>query len=208
MRSQDFDNIALLIGLAILGIALMYLVSAAIAWLQRRRGTADERQIEKLIKKHNLAYLKKATLSDGVDGYIFADYLIQLPREIITLNVLLHPGNIFGGDKLHLWTQVHHGRSTTFQNPLIQAKAFAQRCTQLIDGMPVSAYVLFGRQSRFPKGVPQGVLFLETFKSNLESFDKAAPTDPACEKAWRQLVEIAAEHQQALRSEASLSRPL
>lgn len=208
MRSQDIDNITLLLGLAILGIAVMYLVSAVISWLQRRRSTADERQIEKLLKKHQLAHLKRATLSDGVDGYIFADYLILLPKEIITLNVLLHPGNIFGGEKLHQWTQVHFGRSSTFQNPLIQAKAFAQRCTQLLDGTPVSAYVLFGRQSRFPKGVPQGVLLLETFKSNLESIDNNTPPDPACEKTWQQLMEIAAEHQQALQSEAIVSKPL
>ncbi len=208
MRSQDFDHILLILGLAVLVLALSFLVSIAMSWLRQRRSTADERQIEKLIKKHRLTHLKGATLTDGVDGYLFADYLILLPKEIIALNVLLHPGNIFGSDRLVQWTQVHNGRSTNFQNPLNQAKAFALRCTHLLDGAAVSAYVLFGRHSHFPKGVPQGVLFMETFKTQLESIGANPTTDPACEKAWQQLMELTAEHQHALRSETSVSKPL
>ena len=168
-----------------------------IIWIVRyMRNTSQDRRIEKIIKEESEAYAKDIILSDGMYGYLFTDYLILMRGNIIALDVHHLAGYIFGADQIEQWAQVVNSKSNKFKNPLYRVRLMQQQIKQLIKDADVQPRVLFGSESSFPKGVPEGVMRFDTLREDLNTLDKNDYLAESMSKTWQELMEIAKQHKQ------------
>ncbi|MES0372428.1 MAG: nuclease-related domain-containing protein [Mariprofundaceae bacterium] len=178
---QSFWLIAALIGTALL-------ILLAVFYSMRLRKTSDKRAIEKIISNHCKAVEHDATFSDGLDGYLFVDYLMLLHGKIVVMKVMTESGYIFGSEGIDEWTCVKNNRTGKFNNPLKDTLLSVQQIRHTLKFDAVEACVLFGSHSEFPKSMPQGVVRLADFDAELESYRGSDDADEAAQDAWEQLI--------------------
>ena len=65
----------------------------------------------------------------------------------------------------------------------------------------IMACVLFGSKNEFPKGVPEGVLQLESFEESLSALAEEMPSTEATSKAWEKLSALVAESRESYNKE-------
>jgi len=182
----------------VIGIASLFaLVLVIPISLHLRRGD-EQRRINKAIKDHADASIENAVIPDGIDGFIFADYLLRMRGNIAVLNCENRKGYIFGADHIDEWTCVEDKRTEKFNNPLRRASLFAQQCRHISGFDGIEARVLFGSKSAFPKGVPQGVVQMSDFERDLEALNSGAAGEDAVEQAWAKLVAMNSEARQQI----------
>ena len=157
-------------GIALAGVVLAITL---FIWIFRRlRFSSPDRRIEKIIKIESQEYAKDIILSDGMYGFLFVDYLVLMRGNIIALDVHHLEGYIFGADQIEQWAQVVNSKSNKFKNPLYRVRLVQQQIAQLVKDADIEARVIFGSDSTFPKGVPDGVLRFDTLRDDLNALDK------------------------------------
>jgi len=169
---------------AIASLLLLLLVIPVSVYLRR---AAPARRVQLLLEKYTSDMIKEAVIPDGIDGFIFADYLLRIGSNIVILNVESRKGYIFGAANIDEWTCVENKRTGKFNNPLKRATLFAQQCMHIGGLDDVRAHVLFGSESDFPKGVPEGVVEMPQFEEMLESLSSGDDDHEALEEAWAKL---------------------
>jgi len=184
------ESLPMLIGLI---AATIFLVIAVILFARYLYKTADSRKIKRIIKKYSDAFESEVIFSNGIGGYFFIDYLILLPGRILALNLQKIEGYVFGGESIELWTQVENNKSTKFKNPLEDVNLFVQQVADQLKFDGFMARVLFGSSTKFPKGVPEGVLQLANFRENMTAWAGEKPVAEATNKAWDKLSILVAE---------------
>lgn len=181
-------------GGALLGAVL---VITLLIWLVRRiKMSSPNRRIEKMIKVASQEYAKDIILSDGMYDFLFVDYLVLLKGNIVAVDVHHMEGHIFGGDQIEQWAQVNNGKSVKFKNPLYRVRLMQQQINQLVKDAEIEARVIFGADSNFPKGVPEGVLRFDTLKEDLNMLDKNDYLAESMSKIWEEIMNIAKQHKQ------------
>ena len=181
-------------GGALLGAVL---VITLLIWLVRRvKMSSPNRRIEKMIKVASQEYAKDIILSDGMYDFLFVDYLVLLKGNIVAVDVHHMEGHIFGGDQIEQWAQVNNGKSVKFKNPLYRVRLMQQQINQLVKDADIEARVIFGADSNFPKGVPEGVLRFDTLKEDLNMLDKNDYLAESMSKIWEEIMNIAKQHKQ------------
>jgi len=181
------------------GVALVgAIVAITLAvWIVRyMRNTAQDRRIAKIIKDQSEAYAKDIILSDGMYGYLFVDYLVLMKGKMIAMDVHHLAGYIFGAEQIDEWAQVVNSKSHKFKNPLYRVRLMVQQIKQLVPEADVEAHVLFGNESSFPKGVPEGVMRFDTFREELGRLNKNDYLAQSMSKTWEELMAIAKQHKQ------------
>ncbi|WP_455366456.1 nuclease-related domain-containing protein [Kaarinaea lacus] len=181
------------------GIALVGAIVAItlIVWIVRyMRNTAQDRRIAKIIKDQSEKFAKDVIISDGMYGYLFIDYLVLMKGKIIAMDVHHLAGYIFGADQIEEWAQVVNSKSHKFKNPLYRVRLMVQQIKQLVPEAEVEARVLFGNESSFPKGVPEGVMRFDTFREELGKLNKNDYLAQSMSKTWEELMAIAKQHKQ------------
>ncbi|WP_455208867.1 nuclease-related domain-containing protein [Kaarinaea lacus] len=181
------------------GIALVgaIVVITLVVWLIRYlRNTAQDRRIAKIIKEQSEASARDIILSDGMYGYLFIDYLVLMKGKIIAMDVHHMEGYIFGAEQIEEWAQVVNSKSHKFKNPLYRVRLIVQQIKQLVPDADVEARVLFGNESSFPKGVPEGVMRFDTFREELGQLNKNDYLAQSMSKTWEELMAIAKQHKQ------------
>lgn len=168
--------------------ATLAVVIAVLLLVRYRRKSSDVRCLKRVLKKGGYACKQDVVLPDGVDGYLFVDYLILLRGKIVVMNVESRSGYIFGGETIDEWTCVKNNRTGKFNNPLDKVTLFAQQVKHLFGFNAVDACVLFGSDSEFPKGVPQGVLQMADFAESLDALGGNAEEHEAAEQVWERLI--------------------
>ncbi len=163
------------------------------------RRTSDQRLTQKIMKRYSLAVEKDVVLADGIDGYLFVDYLILLRGKIIVIKIDPNHGYIFGGEKIDEWTCVENNKTGKFKNPLQEVGFFAQQVKYVSGFNAVDACVLFGSKALFPKGVPAGVLQMASFAEELATLS-GSDDDPheTAQQAWEKLIAIMHEDKRQL----------
>lgn len=169
--------------IAVASLLLVLLVVPVSVFLRR---AAKARRVQTLLEKYASDIIREPVIPDGIDGYIFADYLLRFGNCIITLNIESRKGYVFGAPNIDEWTSVVNNRTSKFSNPLKRATLFAQQCCHISGFENVRAHVLFGSDSEFPKGVPEGVVEMTQFEEMLESLKESEETLEAVE-AWSEL---------------------
>lgn len=194
------NNINMLTLAAII-MAAVILIVVVVIYVRYLRKTADARKIRKIIGKYSEVFERDVILSDGMDGYLFIDYLIPVSGEIIAMNIHEAEGYVFGGDKIDLWTQVVGNKSTKFNNPLENVNLFVQQASNLLKFDGMTACVMFGSKSEFPKGKPEGALSLASFEERLSTCSEEKPVTEASLKAWEKLLVMVAESRESYSKE-------
>lgn len=173
-----------------IAVASLLVLLLAIPGSLYLRRAANARRIQSMLEKHTSGMIKDAVIPDGIDGYVFADYLLRIGNSIVTLNIESRKGYVFGAPNIDEWTCVENKRSEKFNNPLKRATLFAQQAKHLSGFHHVDALVLFDNNSEFPKGVPQGVLRLARFEEEIDVLNGRDNEHKAAEQAWATLIAI------------------
>ena len=169
--------------IAVASLLLLLLVVAVSVYLRRE---ANARRVQTLLEQHASEMIREAVIPDGIDGYIFADYLLCIGGSIVTLNIETRKGYIFGAPNIDEWTCVENNRTSKFSNPLKRATLFAQQCSHINGFDAIQGHVLFGSESEFPKGVPEGVMQMSEIADVLKSLAEGSESLEAKE-AWAKL---------------------
>ncbi len=190
LTQQQMIQFSIVLAVVIIGITLLI-------WIVRYlKNTSQDRRIAKIIKEQSEAFARNIILSDGMYGYLFADYLVLMKGKIIAMDVHHLEGYIFGADQIEEWAQVVSSKSHKFKNPLYRVRLMVQQIRQLLPRADVEARVLFGNESSFPKGVPIGVMRFDTLREELGQLNKNDYLAESMSKIWEELMQIAKQHKQ------------
>lgn len=177
------ENLPMLIGAI---VAAIIVAIAGVLLARHLYKTADNRKIKSIINQYGNAHMREVICTNGMGGYFFIDYLVLLPGRILALNLQEKEGYVFGGKGIDLWTLVNNNKSSKFKNPLDDVILFAKYVEDLLKFNEVAARVLFDGRSKFPKGVPEGVMQMASFRENMAAWAGEKSTETA-KKTWDSL---------------------
>jgi len=189
-----------MIAAAALFIGVLLLTVMLSRYLNR---TADARLLKNILARHCEAVELGAVLPDGLDGFMFVDYLLLLRGKIMALKVLSRKGVVLGladGDE---WTCIENNRSEKFTNPLPGLKQSVHQMRHVLNFKDIDACVLFGSESRFPKGAPEGTLQLVNLDSELVLRKGDESGHERTREIWDRLIEMNHQARQELKSQLS-----
>jgi len=184
MDMTDIDMLSPTLGLFFVGVVL--LVLAIFFFYKYMRN--DARAIQKVFKAHAQEVVKDVVLFDGVDSYLFADYLLLIQGKIIVMKYDDSEGYIFGAENIHAWTCVKNNVTGKFANPLEKIAHFVTQVKQECGVDAVQGCVLFGSKASFPKGLPSNVLQMNTLDSSLTELEDNHIDQTQLLQAWNQLM--------------------
>jgi len=167
------------------GLVLLFLVVGAVMYLRR---SSDAWLLNKTLADQCEAVEKDVVLSDGIDGYLFVDYLLLLPGKIIAMKSMSKKGYIFGAEEIDEWTCVENNFTEKFKNPLADSRLCVHQIKEALQFDAVEACALFDRQSDFPKGVPEGVLRLAHLDEELKARHGSEAAGETAREAWKRLI--------------------
>ena len=151
------------------GILIVSVIILIMIWRTNQSGKTY-RDFPKIIRKISKHHMKNVIIPDAVEGSSFIDWLVLTPRGILIISQKPYKGVIFAAENISHWTQVIERRSYSFENPLRQLEVDVVTIKTMIPGTPVKGYVVFDRDSYFPKGKPKIVLTLKEIKQNISVF--------------------------------------
>lgn len=188
MNMSYFNIITPAQWLSIAGVVLVIAVFVLIY----KHIKSDVWLFKKALKQHAIESIKDAVLFDGVDSYLFADYVLLLQGKILIVKRDESQGYIFGASNIHEWTCVKNHVTGKFHNPLEKVGHFVTQVKQECGFEGVLGCVLFGSQAEFPKGVPDGVLQMQILADDLEKLQGDKQQHDAAKAAWDKLMQMVA----------------
>ena len=176
------------------GVAILVAAGALLlfaVWLfSHRKKMADARLIKKIFARHCEAIERDVVLPDGLDGFMFVDYLLLLPGRIIAFRQLSKKGVVLCLAEGDEWTCINNNRSEKFRNPLIGLQQSVRQMQHDLNFRAIEACVLFGSDSEFPKGAVAGVVRLAELDEALASRQGSEKEHEPARACWERLVEM------------------
>ena len=112
------------------------------------------------------------------------------PGRIWLIDVLDYDGLIFGGNRTDEWTQVVRRHSYRFRNPLYALEEKLGLLKPLCDDSLLGATVVFSRNARFPKDLPDGVTPQAQLAERLRETSRVdAATEARVRQCWEALLD-------------------
>lgn len=153
------------------------------------RNLFDRFRVGRAIKRLGTASMSNVVLSDGMEGHVFIEYLVLTPSKVLVVSVRRYSGAIFAAENMDMWAQVTDGGSYKFPNPLHEIETAMVALKSHVPDTAVSGIILFGRDSTFPKGKPDGVMHItEITKLPMPGHD--TPVSEPVRRAWDRLLEL------------------
>ena len=156
-------------------------------WFLRTRA---ERRVRTSIRRLGKTALTDVSLDNGMEGFVFIDYLVLTSTEILVVSLNHARGNVFGGEKIDQWARVMGRRTRKFPNPLVPNQERALAVKYHLPGASVRGVVLFGDGCVFPKGKPEGVMMAHEITSEPGHWERAEIPE-TLQAAWDRLAELA-----------------
>jgi Nuclease-related domain len=155
-------------------VAAVVVVIALIVWgYIEVRAYRARKAIDAAISSIAYEMLKNVLVPNGNGGQIHIHYLLLTQRGLLVLDLLDHPGAVFGGDQMIEWTVIGKKRRFTFANPQ-HALYDRMAAVRLLTGeVPVDGRVLFTLRSDFPKGKPRYVVRIDNLTDDFPPVDSA-----------------------------------
>ena len=169
-------------------IALILLL-AIVVLSKPLRNFVDQIRVSRAIKRMGTESMSNVVLSDGMDGHVFIEHLVLTPTEVLVVTVRRYPGAIFAAENMDMWAQVTDGGSYKFPNPLHEIETATAAVKSHLPDAAVSGIILFGRDSTFPKGKPDGVIHISEITKSLTPGRDSVVSEPV-KKAWARLLEL------------------
>lgn len=157
-----------------LPLAAGLLVAAVLVWLYLQlRAYRVRKAIDAAIASIAYETLKNVLVPNGNGGQIHIHYLLLTQRGLLVVDLLDHPGAVFGGDQMIEWAVIGKKRRFTFANPQ-HALYDRMAAVRLLTGdIPVDGRVLFTTRSDFPKGKPRYVIRIDELTEDFPVVDTA-----------------------------------
>ena len=163
---------------------LLLIGSFKLLFLSNLKGIEGERQVQKQLKKLDLEAMHDVILPDGKGGLTQIDHIVLLSDKILVIETKNYSGLLFGNVSDLIWTHKIGRRTHRLQNPLRQNKLHIKAVQALKPGVPVSGLVIFTNHSKFPNGIPNGVIQLKDLKKYL-GHNTCFETKKTLKDAWR-----------------------
>lgn len=155
-------------------VAAIVVVVGLIAWaVIAYRAWRTRKAIEASIASIAYEMLKNVLVPNGNGGHIHIHYLLLTQRGLLVVDLLDHPGAVFGGDQMIEWTVIGKKRRFTFANPQHALYDRMAAVRQLTGEVPVDGRVLFTLRSDFPKGKPRYVVRIDDLADDFPKVDTA-----------------------------------
>jgi len=169
-----------------IGFGLAAIIVLVYFWRSHRKTTALDRHLKQAVDQVGSTRMRDAMLPDGMEGFIFIDYIILTPGGIMLFYLVNMPGYIFGAMKMDEWTQMIGRKSIRFRNPLYGLGEAIRVVCNYVPNIPVDGRVVFADSAEFPKGVPEKVCSLKNLPEELGKFSKHID-EFDLQAAWNQL---------------------
>lgn len=169
-------------------VALLFLL---ILVIRRKRRYSATKHLASILQPYAREELKDFIIPDGIGGLIEIEHLVKLDQGLLLIETYPISGNLFGAEKIDLWTQIIDGRSYKFSNPLRHIRTSRQAIKALLPNIPIFCRVVFTADSLFPKGKPEEVSVLKTLADDLASVHNAPAIVNRTDIAWERLLRIA-----------------
>ena len=161
------------------------LVLVVVLFIVRRN--ADKHNIKSIIKDIGNDFIQDVALPDGMDGYVFVDYLVLTPTGILVVDVENYNGFLFGGDHIDEWTQMIGHKSYKFKNPLPHHQQNVQSVISHTGTVPVQGRLVFTSEGSFPKGIPDGVSTAGSLKQDVSKSVVGNSIPAIFQEVWKEL---------------------
>lgn len=172
----------------VVAIALILLL-AIVVLSKPLKNFIDQIRVSRAIKRMGTESMSNVVLSDGMDGHVFIEYLVLTPTQVLVVSVRRYPGAIFAAENMDMWAQVTDGGSYKFPNPLHEVETATAAVKSHLPDAAVSGIILFGRDSTFPKGKPDGVIHISEI-TKLPTPGRDSVVSEPVRKAWARLLDL------------------
>jgi hypothetical protein len=179
------ENMPVIIAVAVAVILLLAILVVG----KPIRNLFDRFRLTRAIKRLGTASMSNVVLSDGMDGHVFIEHLVLTPRQVLVVSVRRYSGTIFAAENMDMWAQVTDGGSYKFPNPLHEIETAIAAVKSHLPDAAVAGIILFGRDSTFPKGKPDGVMHISEIARRPALSRKTEISEPV-KKAWDRLLEL------------------
>ncbi len=183
------EHITAVIVVAIVAILLLLIVVLS----KPLRNLLDRFRVGRAIKRLGTASMSNVVLSDGMEGHVFIEHLVLTPNKVLVVSVRRYSGAIFAAENMDMWAQVTDGGSYKFPNPLHEIETAMAALKSHVPDTAISGIILFGRDSTFPKGKPDGVMHI-TEITKFPKPSRDAGVSESVRKAWDRLLELKTPH--------------
>lgn len=153
------------------------------------RNLIEQFRVGRAIKRLGTDSMSNVVISDGMDGHVFIEYLVLTPSQVLVITVRRYSGAIFAAKNMDMWAQVTDSGSYKFPNPLHEVETATAAVKSHLPDAPISGIILFGKDSTFPKGKPDGVMHISEL-ARLSSPGPDAPISGPLKQAWDRLLEL------------------
>ncbi len=175
---------------------LIFVILMAL-FLRKKKAISTQARIKIILDEYQRDEIKDFIIPDGIGGLIEIDHLVLLDKGLLLIERYPISGNLFGAEKIDLWTQIIDGRSYKFANPLRHIRTSRQAIKALLPNTPIFCRVIFTADSVFPKGKPEEVSIVETLETDLH-FLRDCPNVTKLDVQWQRLTRIARKDGQAV----------
>lgn len=182
-------NIAENMTVIIVAVIAVLVVLAILALSKPLRNLYDSFRVSRAIKRLGTASMSNVVISDGMDGHVFIEHLVLTPDKVLVVSVRRYSGAIFAAENMDMWAQVTDGGSYKFPNPLHEIETAMGAVRSHLPDAAVSGIILFGRDSTFPKGKPDGVMHISEI-AKMPAPARDTPVAAPVKKAWDRLLAL------------------
>ena len=183
-------NVAEHMTLVLVAAAVVVILLLLMAVFSKRlRNFFDRFRVAKAIGRLGTESISSVVISDGMEGHVFIEHLVLTPNKVLVVSVRRYSGAIFAAENMDMWAQVTDGGSYKFPNPLHEIETAMAALKSHVPDTAVSGIILFGRDSTFPKGKPDGVMHI-TEITKLPMPGQDTPVSEPVRRAWDRLLEL------------------
>lgn len=185
-------------------VLLVFLFFGFIIWLFARvlQKNKETNKIRKIVKEMGADFIQDAALPDGLEGFVFIDYMILTPSGILVVDVQNYNGFLFGGEAVDEWTQMIGHQSYKFNNPIPVNQHHVQSVLTHAGDVPVHGRIVFTSLGNFPKGIPVGVSTAGSFKEDVAVNVVGSSIPEIYRQTWNNLLAIVKESNKKVASQS------
>lgn len=160
-----------LVASTMIGALLIVTLLVLWRWYRKRRQTAA---ILAAMTGGAYEHLCSVLVPDPQGQLLHVDYVLLTARGIVLIDYREIRGNVFGGDQMSDWTVMDGPRRYTFANPQSALYDRVAAVRALAVEIPIEGRIVFGRRTRFPKGLPTHSCNLASLAADFSAADRQA----------------------------------
>jgi hypothetical protein len=173
----------------VVAVVAVIVLLAILALAKPIRNLFEQFRVNRAIKRLGTESMNNVVISDGMDGHVFIEHLVLTPSRVLVVTVRRYSGAIFAAQNMDMWAQVTDSGSYKFPNPLREVETATAAVKSHLPDTDVSGIILFGKESTFPKGKPEGVMHI-TEIAKLPAPAPDVPVSESLKKAWERLLNL------------------